>query len=252
MCPFQAQLANFHVTKPKRPVTQSKLDDLEAEYRLVKSRVGLAREWLEVKKGDSFDYGEEETAEEIDTSELKLPGSSSSSSSSSSKPKIEVLTSVDHPLSTSDIEAQNELDRRRARIRELEATGVDLTEEELSRVLGVPNPNFPGDLQPMLDTATADSGVVDITEHHKPDGTVETYLTPKGGASRRMIIESKSKKVMTPLIQERSMEDDSTTNDRVVMTGIMSPMKMDSEPPQSTEEAPRRVSKFKAMREQNR
>lgn len=215
---------------------------MEQEYRLVKSRVGLAREWLEVKHDENFgDALEEET---IDTeATLKLPAQVSLEfSKPGQKPKIEVISSVDAEEPT-EIETENELERRRRRIRELEASGVDLTEEELVRLLGVSPASDSG---ASGELAAEDAGVVEIVEHHKPDGTVETTLTPKGGAFAKPAKISK-KTAAAPFVVERTDEEDD--KDKVVMTGIMG--RSTATQPE-TDEPPKRVSKFKAMQNQNR
>lgn len=204
-------------------VTQSKLNGLNEEYQLVKSRVGLAREWLDV---DDMDELEEEREPEV--TELKMP-----TKETKTKPKIEIISSIDADEESSA--PQSDLERLLNRISELEASGIEMTDEELAEALGVPVPEFAGDLQPFPDQ----EGMVEITEIEKDDGSVESFVRPKVGAKKQ--IDSKMKKVVSPMIQERVDED---TRD------IVSPMVVDDAPKE--EEQPKRVSKFKAMREQNR
>ena len=188
------------------------------------SRVGLARQWLEVDNADEL-----EPENETDMKELKMP-----TVQTKTKPKIEVISSVDDEEEVSKEDTAREVLLKR--IRELEESGVEMTDEELAEVLGVPVPEFPGDLHPIAEH----EGMVEIVEHEKPDGTIESHVTAKGGA--RKPIDSKMKKVVSPIIQER-IEDDGRD--------IISPMVVKDESKEE-EEQPKRVSRFKAMREQNR
>lgn len=213
-------------------VTKQKVEELNQEFGLIKSRIGLATQWLEVDGDEDDEYGE--MAQGL--SELKLP------ESTGRKGRIEVLSSTEHPEPSSGLDdaRETELAKRRAKIRELEASGADLTDEQLAEVLGVPIPDFPGDQQPMLD----ESGVVEITEYFKPDGTVESYLTPKGGSNRPGKPVSQS---MKPIIRETTLDEQ---DDRQIVPMLQSNTSLAQTP---AEEAPKKVSKFKAMRQtQNR
>lgn len=196
---------------------------MNEEYKHVKSRVGLARDWLEVDMDDELENESEPTL-----SELKMPATKTTT-----KPKIEIIssTNVEDDSTNSNTGKHALLDR----IRELEASGIEMTDEELAEALGVPIPEFPGDLRPVADH----EGMVEITEVENADGSIESFVRPK--ASSKQHIESKMKKVVAPMIQERNVDDG---------RDIVAPMVVADEPKE--DEPPKRVSKFKAMREQNR
>lgn len=208
---------------------------MDAEYKLVTSRVGLAKQWLEVDTPE-----ESVSAATQSLTELKMPGGSQTKT----KPKIEIISSVDaeeasEPMKSDFSTSENDRELLLAKIRELEARGVDMTEEELAAALGVPVPEFPGDLVPIPDQ----EGIVEIMEHEKLDGTVESFLTPKGGAQQK-IIDSKMKKVIAPVIVERNTDADDESDAR----DMMPPMFPAEQTTQTQDEAPKRVSRFKAMR----
>lgn len=189
----------------------------------MKSRVGLARDWLEVDTNEEL----EDESEPV-LSELKMP-----TTQAKTKPKIEIISSTD----TDEGSDKPDADRQRLldKIRELEESGIEMTDEELAEALGVPIPEFPGDLRPVADQ----EGMVEITEVENDDGSVESFVRPKVGAKRQ--IDSKMKKVVAPMIQERNIDDG---------RDVVAPMVIADEPKE--EEQPKRVSKFKAMREQGR
>lgn len=210
-------------------VTNDKLNGLNGEYDLIKSRVGLAKQWLEVDEHPEY----EQDAKEEQLTELRLP------QKQGPKPKIEIITSTNTEGSNQYLDSvERMLEIRRARIRELERMDEEMSEEELAAILGAPIPDFPGDQKLLPDETQAN--IVEILEHYKPDGTVETFLTPKGG---KPTIHSKTKQVLTPMIMEHTAE-----KPQDVVTMVPSP----SESGLSSSEPPKRVSKFKAMREANR
>jgi hypothetical protein len=200
--------------------TQNKLDALQDEYKLVTSRVGLARQWLEVD-GDNEDF---EAETDAPLPELGLP------KPTGPKPLIEVISSSYIP---DEDAGEVELAQRRLKIRELEASGVEMTDEELARVLGVPLPDYPsGPLQSLDQT-----GLIEIQEFEQANGAIEVRLNPLKGQSSKI-----ASRAPVPAIKEHDSEE------KVVLSPMLPPTGQE----ERAESPPKRVSRFKQMREQNR
>lgn len=187
---------------------------------MISSRVGLARQWLEVDGEED----EEEVPDNAELPDLGLP------KPTGPKPKIEVISSTED--TSEDIDA-GELAQRRAKIKELEQSGIELTDEELAKMLGVSVPDFPSDTISSLDQG----GLIEIQEYERPDGTVEAKLNPLKG------ITAKSGPIATPVMVQEHVAEEKV---------VLSPMLPQRDNEEREASPPKRVSKFKQLREQNR